>query len=152
MKIASLITAAAVVASLSPARAGAQGLPRDPAERAKVIAQILEVNARQLTLFDRQGQSVGVVGPRDLYNQPVLSPDGKRLAVSKNDLDREATDMWVIDVATARSTQLTTSKMRESALFLDGPDVVVHPRFGDVITFRRSSEPLALLGIKSARR
>lgn len=115
MKVASLITAAAVVASLSPARVHAQGLPRDPAERAKLIAQILEVNARQLTLFDRQGQSVGVVGPRDLYNQPVLSPDGKRIAVSKNDLDREATDMWVIDVASARGTQLTTSKMRETA-------------------------------------
>jgi Tol biopolymer transport system component len=115
MKIASLITATVVVALLSPAPARAQGLPRDPAERAKVIAQILEVNARQLTLFDRQGQSVGVIGPRDLYNQPVLSPDGKRIAVSKTDLDREATDLWVIDVATARGTQITTSKMRESA-------------------------------------
>lgn len=40
------------------------------------------------------------------------------------------------------------SKMRESALFLDGPNVVVHPRFGDVITFRRSEEPLSLLGIR----
>jgi Tol biopolymer transport system component len=115
MKIASLITATVVVALLSPAPARAQGLPRDPAERAKVIAQILEVNARQLTLFDRQGQSVGVIGPRDLYNQPVLSPDGKRIAVSKTDLDKEATDLWVIDVATARGTQITTSKMRESA-------------------------------------
>ena len=34
MKFASLVTAAAVVALLSPARAHAQGLPRDPAERA----------------------------------------------------------------------------------------------------------------------
>jgi NAD+ kinase len=39
------------------------------------------------------------------------------------------------------------SKMREAALFLDGPDVVVHPRFGDVIKFQRSQEPLTLLGI-----
>ena len=114
MKIASLIMAAAVVAVLSPARAHAQLLPRDPAERAKVIAQILEVNARQLTLFDRQGQTVGVIGPRDLYNQPVLSPDGKRLAVIKTDLDKEANDLWVIDVASARSTQITSSKMREA--------------------------------------
>jgi len=113
MKFASLVTAAAVVALLSPARAHAQGLPRDPAERAKAIAQILEVNARQLTLFDRQGQSVGVVGPRDLYQQPVLSPDGKRLAVIKADLDKETNDLWVIDVASARGTQITTSKMRE---------------------------------------
>ena len=60
-------------ALLSPARAEAQ-LPRDPAERARVIAQIMEANARQLTLFDRQGQEVSVIGPRDLYNQPVLLP------------------------------------------------------------------------------
>ena len=112
MKFASLVTAAAVVASLSPARAHAQ-LPRDPAERARVIAQVLEANARQLTLFDRQGQAVGVIGPRNLYNQPVLSPDGKRLAVIQNDLDKEANDLWVIDVTTARGTQITTSKMRE---------------------------------------
>jgi Tol biopolymer transport system component len=116
MKITSVVAATvAGVALLSPAAAPAQGLPRDPAERAKVIAQILEVNARQLTLFDRQGQAVGVVGPRDLYNQPVLSPDGKRIAVSKTNLDKEATDLWVIDVATARGTQMTNSKMRESA-------------------------------------
>ena len=112
MKIASLIAAAAMVALLSPARAFAQ-LPQDPAERAKVIAQILETNARQLTLFDRTGQAVGVVGPRDMYNQPVLSPDGKRLAVIRQDLDKETADLWVIDVASARGTQITTSKMRE---------------------------------------
>jgi hypothetical protein len=99
------------VAVAAPAHA--QGLPRDPAERAKAIAQILEANARQLTLFDRQGQSVGVVGPRDLFQQPVLSPDGKRVAVIKADLDKETNDLWVIDVASARGTQITTSKMRE---------------------------------------
>lgn len=46
---------------------------------------------------------------------------------------------------------IVRSKMREAALFLDGPDVVVHPQFGDVITFRRSAEPLRLLGIGSRR-
>lgn len=44
------------------------------------------------------------------------------------------------------------SKMREAALFLDGPDVVVAPRFGDVITFQRSDEPLRLLGISGRQR
>ena len=54
MRIASLAGAAVVYAAalLAPALAHAQ-LPRDPAERARVIAQILEANARQLTLFDR---------------------------------------------------------------------------------------------------
>ena len=99
---------------LTPALGEAQ-LPRDPAERARVIAQILEANARQLTVFDREGRSVGVVGPRDLYNQPVFSPDATRMAVIRTDLDKESNDLWVIDVASARRTQLTFSKSREAA-------------------------------------
>ena len=88
-------------------------LPRDPAERARIIAQILETQARQLTIFDRRGNSVGVVGPRDLYNQPVFSPDATRMAVIKPDLEKETNDLWIIDVASARRTQLTTSETRE---------------------------------------
>ncbi len=75
----------------------------------------MEANARQLTLFDRQGQAVGVVGPRDLYNQPVFSPDAKRVAVIKPDLEKETNDLWVIDVATARGIQITSSQPREGA-------------------------------------
>ena len=90
-------------------------LPKDPAERAKVIAQIFAANARQLTLFDREGKEVSVVGPRDLYNQPVLSPDGKRVAVIKADLDKETNDLWVFDVATGKGTQITSSQAREAA-------------------------------------
>ena len=116
MKSPSLVTPALVFALwLLPVTGIAQPLPKDPAERAKVIAQILEANARQLTLFDRRGQSVGVVGLRGLYNQPVLSPDGKRVAVIKPDLDKENNDLWVIEVATAKSTQITSSKSREGA-------------------------------------
>lgn len=99
---------------LTPVLAEAQ-LPRDPAERARVIAQVLEANARQLTVFDRQGRNVGVVGPRDLYSQPVFSPDATRMAVIRTDIDKEANDLWVIDVASARRTQLTFSKSRETA-------------------------------------
>jgi Tol biopolymer transport system component len=116
MKRTSLVVTAAVVcaATLTAVRAEAQ-LPRDPVERARVIAQIMEMNARQLTVFDRQGQLVGTVGPRDLYNQPVFSPDAKRMAVIKPDLEKETNDLWIIDVATARGQQLTVSKTREGA-------------------------------------
>lgn len=99
---------------LGPVPAEAQ-LPRDPVERAKVIAQILAANSRQLTLFDRQGNEVSVIGPRDLYNQPVLSPDSKRLAVIKTDLEKEANDLWVMDVATGKGVQITFSQSREQA-------------------------------------
>jgi hypothetical protein len=72
-KLLSLVIVAAVL--LAPVSSEAQ-LPRDPVERARVISQIMETQARQLTLFDRQGQMVGVVGPRDLYNQPVEADGG----------------------------------------------------------------------------
>src|SRR5947208_4771964 len=84
-----IITSAAVLlaALLLAAVPGQAQLPTDPAERAKVIAQILEANARQLTLFDREGKTMAQVGPKDLYGQPVFSPDAKRIAVIKTDVD-----------------------------------------------------------------
>ena len=111
-KLLSSVTVAALL--LAPLSSEAQ-LPRDPVERARIISQIMETQSRQLTLFDRQGKTVGVVGPRDLYNQPVFSPDGKRMAVIKPDLDKETNDLWVIDVATAKGIQITSSKSREGA-------------------------------------
>jgi Tol biopolymer transport system component len=111
-----ITTAAGALAALllGPVGAAAQ-LPKDPAERAKAIAQIMAANARQLTLFNREGKEVTVVGPKDLYNQPVLSPDAKRVAVVKADLEKETNDLWVLDVATGKGIQLTTSQARESA-------------------------------------
>jgi Tol biopolymer transport system component len=113
---AKLLSSLAVGAALlaAPLRSEAQ-LPRDPAERARVIAQIMEMQSRQLTVFDRQGKTLGVVGPRDLYNQPVFSPDGNRVAVIKPDLDKETQDLWVVDVTSAKAIQITSSQPREGA-------------------------------------
>jgi Tol biopolymer transport system component len=110
------LTSAALGAALLlvPVTSQAQ-LPRDPAERARVISQIMEANARQLTLFDRQGRQVSTVGTRDLYNQPVFSPDGTRMAVVKPDLEKETNDLWVIENTSGKSIQLTVSKTRENA-------------------------------------
>jgi Tol biopolymer transport system component len=111
-----LLTSAALGAALLavPIASDAQ-LPRDPAERARVVAQIMEMNARQLTVFDRQGRPVSTVGTRDLYNQPVFSPDATRMAVVRPDLEKESSDLWVIDNASGKAIQLTVSKTRENA-------------------------------------
>jgi dipeptidyl aminopeptidase/acylaminoacyl peptidase len=114
MKRTSLIAALGAVLLLAPVASQAQ-LPRDPAERARVVAQIMEANARQLTIFDRQGQPVATVGTRDLYNQPVFSPDATRIAVVRPDLEKETNDLWVIDNASGKAIQLTVSKTRENA-------------------------------------
>jgi Tol biopolymer transport system component len=75
----------------------------------------MEANARQLTLFDRQGKPITTVGTRDLYNQPVFSPDAARMAVVRPDLEKESSDLWVIDNASGKAIQLTVSKTRENA-------------------------------------
>ena len=112
-----IITVFVMFASLLFAAVPAEAqLPTDPAERAKVIAQILQTNAQQLTIFDRSGMVVKAVGGRALYTQPALSPDGKRLAVAKADLDKENNDTWVFDVETGEGKQMTISQSRESAM------------------------------------
>src|SRR5262245_11115372 len=97
--------AAFSIALLLTSRPALAQLPTDPVERAKVIAQIFQVNARQLTLFDREGKEVGLIGRRDMYNQPVLSPDGKRVAVAKTDIDKETQDVWVLHARARRDIQ-----------------------------------------------
>ena len=119
-------------------------LPTDPEERAKVIAQIMRANARQLTLFDREGKELNAVGPKDLYNQPVFSPDAKRMAVIKNNLEKENTDLWIYDVSTGVGKQITSSGTRESstspAWSPDGSQVAYTGlRQGSYGLYRRSS-------------
>src|SRR5262245_32311248 len=94
-----VLAAALLVLPALPVRAQ---LPKDPEERKKVIAQIMQANARQLTFFDREGKEVGTVGGRELYNQVILSPDRARIAAIKPDLEKEANDLWLLDVATGK--------------------------------------------------
>lgn len=42
-------------------------------------------------------------------------------------------------------------KMHDAALFLDGPHSCIRLRFGDEVLFRRSQEPITLLGLKAQR-
>src|SRR5437016_9242874 len=90
-------------------------LPKDPEERAKVIAQIMQSSARQLMLFDREGKELNGVGPKDLYNQPVFSPDAKRLAVIKTNLEKENNDLWIFEVGGGQGKQITFSGEREQS-------------------------------------
>jgi hypothetical protein len=44
------------------------------------------------------------------------------------------------------------SKMRSARLFLDGDHIVHDVNIGDVVRLRRSSEPLAVLGLPRGRK
>src|SRR5215472_8665587 len=114
MKTSYRIAAAIAVLLTAAVHVFAQ-LPKDPEERAKVIAQIMQANSRQITLFDREGKEVRSVGPKDMFAQPVFSPDAKRVAVIKADIDKENNDLWVVDVATGKATRISISGEREGA-------------------------------------
>ena len=86
--------------------------------RNKRNAQIFQNNASILTLVDRYGKPTGKVGERAMYEDAALSPDGKRVAAIKDDLENESADLWVFDVATGAVMRFTTSARTE---FVDTP-------------------------------
>lgn len=116
--IATAIAAVSTALLLAPIASRGQSAEdakkaRGKAAKAKRISENFKLNARTLTVFDRQGEVVTTVGERGLFNVPFFSPDGKRLAVVKNDQEKETIDLWVYDVATGKGTQVTFSKRRE---------------------------------------
>src|SRR5262249_28701046 len=68
----------------------AEAKEKEAAEaRAKRNAQVFENNATTIVFYDRSGKRTGGVGERALYGETVLSPDGSRVAIVKNDLPSE---------------------------------------------------------------
>ena len=74
--------------------AGAFSAPSD----GRVAYRAGGASHRQLTWFDRTGQSVGVAGEPDSNNLivPELSPDGRRLAVDRGVQNNR--DVWLMDL------------------------------------------------------
>jgi eukaryotic-like serine/threonine-protein kinase len=62
---------------------------------------------RQLTILDRQGKVVKTVGEPGVYGQPGLSPDGTRIAATRNDPKTGNLDIWTFDVATGKGYAVT---------------------------------------------
>jgi Tol biopolymer transport system component len=62
---------------------------------------------QQLTMFDRTGKVVRTIGAPALVGQPAFSPDGKRLAFVRNNLEAGAANIWTIDLETGVETQIT---------------------------------------------
>jgi Tol biopolymer transport system component len=66
-----------------------------------------------LTWYDRQGKRLGAVGEPGVYSNPALSPDGKRLAVGRNDPVTNTRDIWVVDLTRLVSSRFTFDKADE---------------------------------------
>jgi Tol biopolymer transport system component len=59
----------------------------------------------QLTWLDRQGRALGTVGPVGDYWNPVISPDGRQIAVERRDLPNK--DIWILDLGRGTETRFT---------------------------------------------
>ena len=65
-----------------------------------------DANKSQLTWFDRHGKPLGLVGPPESVSNPMLSPDGKRVAVDQTDTDGRHVNVWIHDLTSDRSARL----------------------------------------------
>jgi len=63
------------------------------------------ISNRQLVWFDREGKSLGSVGPPGEYNDIVLSPDEKRLATQR--IVNGNSDIWLMDLARRLPSRFT---------------------------------------------
>lgn len=67
---------------------------------------------RQLVWVDRAGQATPVVADAHPYLHPALSPDGRRIAVAR---EEGSTDLWTLDLETRRWLRLTQDAGDNSA-------------------------------------
>jgi Tol biopolymer transport system component len=60
-----------------------------------------------LTWFDRHGKILSAIGSPDDYEDPRISPDGARVAVTRRDPDTGISNIWLYDLATNAPTRFT---------------------------------------------
>jgi Tol biopolymer transport system component len=63
---------------------------------------------QQITIYDREGKPVSKIGEPGLFGAPAFSPDGRRLAVLRNDIGTAKTDIWVYDIASGKGSPMGT--------------------------------------------
>jgi DNA-binding winged helix-turn-helix (wHTH) protein/Tol biopolymer transport system component len=61
----------------------------------------------ELVWFDRRGKRLSSVGDPADYSNPSLSPDEKKLAVSREDPKTETRDLWLFNLEHGTSSRLT---------------------------------------------
>src|SRR5436190_2855475 len=67
-----------------------------------------ESENQQLTWFDRAGKQLETIGAPGAFLFPRLSPDEKRVAVSRRDPKTASSDIYVIDIARGTGSRLTS--------------------------------------------
>ena len=80
------------------------------------------VGQAQLTWFDRSGKALEKVGPAGDLAWPVISPDGKTVAVQRTEGESGIQDIWLHDLARGSSYRLTSHPNGSSTFPVWSPD------------------------------
>jgi eukaryotic-like serine/threonine-protein kinase len=67
----------------------------------------IDTGSSELVWLDRQGKRTGRVGEPADYSNPSLSPDEKKLIVSRMDLAIRTRDLWLFDLASGAASRFT---------------------------------------------
>ena len=68
----------------------------------------------QLVWVDRAGKLISKVGKAQWFiTDPMISPDGKRLAAGGRDLQNEVDHLWIYDIVSGAKTRLTNEAAQE---------------------------------------
>src|SRR5215472_7166080 len=67
----------------------------------------IDTGSSELVWLDRQGKRTGRVGDPADYSNPSLSPDEKKLIVSRMDLQSRTRDLWLFDLASGAASRFT---------------------------------------------
>jgi Tol biopolymer transport system component len=93
----------------------AQGFAAFSASGNGVVAyRTLPAATTELVWFDRQGNRVGAVGAPANYSNPSLSPDEKKLAVTRIDPRIGTKDLWLFDLASGTLAPFTFDPAEET--------------------------------------
>src|SRR5262245_44860442 len=68
----------------------------------------------QLAWVDRAGKVISKVGqPQWFITDPMISPDGKKIAAGGRDVQNEVDHLWIYDAMTGKKTRLTEEPAQE---------------------------------------
>jgi eukaryotic-like serine/threonine-protein kinase len=67
----------------------------------------METGSTDLVWFDRTGKRLGSVSESAEYSNPALSPDEKKLVVSRVDPQTRTRDLWLFDFSSGASSRFT---------------------------------------------